>query len=134
MQKFWTELLAVLAGGMACVQVLAQPGVIATRPQDSLSTRMLTMEEAVLGYELYPERLKTVWRPGSTELTKYENGVLYAVNPLAGLNGEIMRSYSRKTGFMRNSIAISLKTRNNNLHPGRAEMLSPDVLLLSAFG
>ena len=92
MQKFWTELLAVLAGGMACVQVLAQPGVIATRPQDSLSTRMLTMEEAVLGYELYPERLKTVWRPGSTELTKYENGVLYAVNPLAGLNGEIMRT------------------------------------------
>ena len=80
----------------AALPLSAQPGVLDTRPQDSLSTRLLTMEEAVLGPELVPENVSVVWRPGSREMTTFENGGLYSKNPLAGMNREIISSEDLK--------------------------------------
>ena len=80
----------------AALPLSAQPGVLDTRPQDSLSTRLLTMEEAVLGPELVPENMSVVWRPGSREMTTFEDGSLYSKNPLAGMNREIISSEDLK--------------------------------------
>ena len=91
MERIRKVIITALAGAAACLQAGAQPGVFAVREaQESPDARLLTMEEAVLGYELYPETEKTVWRPGSSELTRYEDGVLHVLNPLAGLNREIL--------------------------------------------
>ena len=68
----------------------AQPGVFAVREQDSTGTKMLTMEEAVLGYGLYPEEMETVWRPDSDVLSRFENGCLIAADPASGSEEEII--------------------------------------------
>ncbi len=74
------------------MQLFAQPGVIATRSQDAGSGRFLTMEDAVLGYDLYPEDYQTIWRPDSRTLTRFENGALVAMNPLSGENSSLLSS------------------------------------------
>ena len=84
-----SALAAIFSTGIS-----AQPGVFAVRPQDSLAVGMLTMEDAVLGPKLSPENFHAVWRPGSPALTVFENGSLHSLNPIEGLNGEIV---SRET-------------------------------------
>ena len=82
--------LSLTLGVLAAMQLWAQPGIIATRPQDAGSDRLLTMEEAVLGYDLYPENFPTVWRPDSRALTIFDDGALHSMNPLADGNAELL--------------------------------------------
>lgn len=73
-------LLLFIMGLQFSTRMEAQPGVFATRPQDSGSYRMLTMEEAVLGYELRPENLTVTWRPGGSVMTVVDKGAVRCVN------------------------------------------------------
>ena len=68
----------------------AQPGVIGTYPENKLSSRMLTMEEAVLGPELVPENISVIWRPESHLMTRFEEGALIGQNPLSGADEELL--------------------------------------------
>lgn len=77
---------------LAAARLQAQPGIISTRPQETGQTRLLTMEEAVLGYELYPENYTTVWRPDCNSLTTFEDGNLLSLDPSSGDKSELLSS------------------------------------------
>lgn len=77
---------------LAAARLQAQPGIISTRPQETGQTRLLTMEEAVLGYELYPENYTTVWRPDCSSLTTFEDGNLLSLDPSSGDKSELLSS------------------------------------------
>lgn len=57
----------------------AQPGVIGVYHGNS-SGKTLTMEEAVLGYDLYPQNRQYQWMPEGSTLTTVEDGNLIATD------------------------------------------------------
>ena len=77
---------------LAAAQLNAQPGVFATRPQDSLGTKMLTMEDSELGYGLRPERMQIVWRPGTACMTVCEDDGIHETNRLDGYDSLLLSS------------------------------------------
>ena len=87
MEKRLLSSLAALC--LAALQMGAQPGVFAVRPQDT-SAGSLTMEDAVLGYGLSPETVKVVWRPDSRTMTSDGSDGLYAENPLDGTREQLL--------------------------------------------
>ena len=62
--------LGLLGLGLA---LPAQPGTIATRPANSQSGKVLTMEETILSRELAPKRLYCSWA-GSKDIQMYQDG------------------------------------------------------------
>lgn len=74
--------LTVLAATFVLTAAQAQPGVFDVREAETGSDRLLTMEEAVLGYELYPQNRNYMWRPGGSTLTLVMSDGLYDENGL----------------------------------------------------
>ena len=90
MKNILKRMLAVMAAVLAVLQLNAQPGVFLSRPQTSPHGRTLTMEETILGHDLFPESYRTVWRPGTHGLTSFEDGALRVKNALEGTDTEIL--------------------------------------------
>ena len=85
-------LSSIILGVSASSGLSAQTGIFDTRPQNDAAERLLTMEEAVIGNELRPENRSTIWRPGTSDLSVFENGRLLAMNPAEGTDCEILSS------------------------------------------
>lgn len=76
-----TLILLIAASSIAAAN--AQPGAIGATEDHSTSGKILTMEEAVLGYELYPENRNYTWMPDGSVLTTVQDGNLVRI----GRNG-----------------------------------------------
>lgn len=72
-----TLILLIAASSIAAAN--AQPGAIGTTGDHSTSGKILTMEEAVLGYELYPENRNYSWMPDGSALTTVQDGNLVSI-------------------------------------------------------
>ena len=125
--------LSVAAGFLAMTQVYAQPGVFATRHQDENAGKTLTMEDAVLGYDLLPETMEITWTPGGHEMTVFENGNMISkdrtgntertvlasgvIRDLCGGEGVFVKWVSEDTALFRSGGTwFLIDTENGRLH------------------
>lgn len=119
-------LFTVFLGLLLCGSVYAQSGVLGTRNLSDQGDRILTMEEAVLGYGLLPANKTYMWRGSLPELTWAENDCLmgmdvvtkkrdaYVVLTLDRINEAVglkMRAFPRFSWEENNSIVFSAEGR-----------------------
>lgn len=94
----------ILAAAMLSIWTLAaeaQTGIIGTKPANTDSDKLLTMEEAVLGRNLYPERFHDRWAPEGGLLTKLSGNGLSLYNPLDGTEKTVLTldDIKKTTGY-----------------------------------
>ena len=95
MKKIYVYMLGAMLATPVCAQETSTTQECPAVPEGTIETyrptggRMLTMED-VFSTELTPENKTFNWRPGTAALISFEQGALLSVNPMEGLNGEIL--------------------------------------------
>lgn len=76
MKKIVMSAIAIGLGFNLCAQSIAPDNVIMTTAGNQKGEKMLTMEETILGYSLYPSNKGYNWRPSTNSLTSVESKAL----------------------------------------------------------
>ena len=92
-------IISILALSLG-MTMYAQPGAVDTKPANTDSERLLTMEEATISRDVYPESRRYSWTGDGKTLTWTDGDTMYGIAPESGESSAIITAaeLAEKTG------------------------------------